>query len=76
MSNEFQAHPVQRLNFDNTTRQVNDAFFSLVKPTPLDSEPYLVTASSEVAYLLDLDPEEFDSYEFPLYFSGCAELPG
>lgn len=56
-------------------RQVHNAFYSFVAPTPTGTEPRLVAASSEVAQLIGLDPAEFDRPEFALIFSGNAPLP-
>lgn len=42
----------------NTLRQVEDALFSRVEPTPAGSEPHLVAYSPAVAALLDLPASE------------------
>lgn len=57
--------------------QVEDAFFSLVHPTPAaGGEPRLVAFSPETAQLLDLDPAEAEQPEFALIMAGAASLPG
>jgi hypothetical protein len=61
---------------DPRVRQVHDAFFSFVKPTPTGTEPRLVAASPEVAALIGLDPAECDRPEFAMLFAGNAPLPG
>eukprot|EP00879_Flechtneria_rotunda_P013375 GHRR01013965.1.p1 GENE.GHRR01013965.1~~GHRR01013965.1.p1 ORF type:complete len:250 (+),score=55.34 GHRR01013965.1:94-843(+) len=60
----------------NQLRQVEDALYSSVQPTPTGTEPYLVAYSKEVAELLDLDPSECERPEFALVMSGSAPLLG
>ena len=55
--------------------QVNDAFYSLVTPTPTETEPYLVANSSDMADEIGLGPEAFDSAAFAKVFSGNSVLP-
>lgn len=55
--------------------QVNDAFYSLVTPTPTETDPYLVASSSEMADEIGLGIEGFKSDEFAKVFSGNAVLP-
>eukprot|EP00884_Botryococcus_braunii_P018806 jgi/Botrbrau1/5609/Bobra.97_2s0032.1 len=59
----------------NGLRQVDNAFYSFVSPTPTRTEPRLVIGSTEVAQLIGLDPAEFDRPEFAQIFSGNAQLP-
>ena len=55
--------------------QVNDAFYSLVAPTPTETEPYLVASSSEMANEIGLGLDSFNSTEFAKVFSGNSVLP-
>ncbi len=57
------------------TRQVLEAAFSLVAPTPVSS-PGLLAYSTDVAKLLDIDNSDVQSTEFLKAFSGNALLPG
>lgn len=59
----------------NRRRQVPDACYSLVAPTPV-SAPQRVTYSREVADLLDLSPETCESEAFADVFTGNRLLPG
>eukprot|EP00775_Hariotina_reticulata_P002537 gene2537-2839_t len=77
------------LHFDNTVlhclpldasragsvRQVGNAVYALVDPTPL-SEPRLVAASDDALALLGLDAEEAQQPEFLAALSGNTILPG
>ncbi|CAL8469913.1 g9455 [Coccomyxa elongata] len=60
----------------NQRRQVHDAFYSFVAPTPTNSEPVTVAYSGDVARMIGLDPAECDRPEFAAVFSGNAPLPG
>ncbi|WIA41728.1 hypothetical protein OEZ86_009071 [Tetradesmus obliquus] len=60
----------------NSLRQVEDALYSLVQPTPTGSEPTTVAYSRDVAGLLDVDPAECERPEFAMVMSGAAPLPG
>ncbi|MDO9164152.1 MAG: YdiU family protein [Methylococcaceae bacterium] len=53
----------------NTRRQVEGACYSRVSPTPV-AAPKLVAYSREVAELLDLEAEVFESADFTQVFSG------
>ena len=57
-------------------RQVHNAFYSYVAPTPTGTEPRTVLASQEVAGLVGLDPAELERPEFALAFSGNMMQPG
>ncbi|EIE25715.1 UPF0061-domain-containing protein [Coccomyxa subellipsoidea C-169] len=59
----------------NQRRQVHDAFYSFVAPTPTNSEPMTVLYSGDVARLIGLDPAECERQEFAAIFSGNAPLP-
>jgi uncharacterized protein YdiU (UPF0061 family) len=63
-------------NTSNRTRQMAETLFSYVDPTPTGSEPMLVIGSVEMAARLDLDPMEFESYEFPIYLTGEMVMSG
>jgi uncharacterized protein YdiU (UPF0061 family) len=60
---------------ENRTRQVFEACFSRVLPTPVKA-PRTLAVSSEVAELLGLSPEFVDSSEFAEVFAGNRVLPG
>jgi len=60
---------------DNTPRQVADAAYSLVEPTPV-SKPKLIAYSAEIAELLGLEDEVLNSSAFIEAMSGNALLPG
>ena len=80
---------LETLNFDNLVlrslpidsvkvnfvRQVPNACFSLVDPTPV-TDPELVVHSESGIRLLDLTEEQVKRSEFPEYFSGNKKLPG
>lgn len=80
---------MKALNFDNRfirelpadlergpgTRQVQDAAYSFVMPTPV-TKPGLLAHSSAVAQLLGLSDTDIQSNEFLNAFSGNALLPG
>jgi serine/tyrosine/threonine adenylyltransferase len=57
------------------SRQVHDAMWSRVKPTPV-SAPKLIAHSREVAALLGLSEGEITSHETMAALSGNALLPG
>jgi uncharacterized protein YdiU (UPF0061 family) len=63
-------------NTSNTTRQVENAVFTRVDPTPTGTEPTFIIGSPSVAGLINLDPDEFSRPEFALIFSGNAKAPG
>ena len=56
-------------------REVRDAAYSLVNPTPV-SAPRLLAGSLETAELLDLDEADLRSPDFAAVFGGNALLPG
>jgi uncharacterized protein YdiU (UPF0061 family) len=60
---------------DNHRRQVLDAGYSFVNPTPV-SNPSLVAVSPEVAELIGLDLTECESAEFTQVFAGNKLLEG
>ena len=59
----------------NTRRQVEQAFYSNVLPTPV-VKPQLVAGAVEVAELIGLDAAEFDAPKFASVFGGNEVLPG
>ena len=59
----------------NTRRQVEQAFYSNVLPTPV-VKPQLVAGAAEVAELIGLDPAEFNNPKFASVFGGNEVLPG
>ncbi|GAB4819866.1 hypothetical protein N2152v2_006912 [Parachlorella kessleri] len=70
-------HTLEDLPFEaNHVRQVHNAFYSFVAPTPTDTEPCTVLASQDVAGMIGLDPAELERPEFALAFSGNMTLPG
>ncbi|KAL6779327.1 hypothetical protein ACKKBG_A11885 [Auxenochlorella protothecoides x Auxenochlorella symbiontica] len=60
----------------NRLREVEDAVYTWVDPTPTDTEPHTLAASQEVARLIGLDLGELQRPEFAAIFSGNAPLPG
>jgi uncharacterized protein YdiU (UPF0061 family) len=62
-------------NTENRTRQVFEACFSRVQPTPV-KEPRTLAVSSEVAELLGLSADFVQSSEFAQVFAGNRVLPG
>jgi uncharacterized protein YdiU (UPF0061 family) len=60
---------------ENRTRQVFEACFSRVQPTPVKA-PRTLAVSSEVAQLLDLPADFVASSEFSEIFAGNRLLPG
>jgi len=69
---ECPADPEQQ----NSLRQVHNALFSFVHPTPPASEPYLIDFSTQMAGEIGLDPSECERPEFALIMSGAAPMPG
>ncbi len=63
------------LNFSNSFHQLPKILYSKVEPQELD-QPFLVSANPLAAALIDLDPGELHSADFPRYFSGQRQLPG
>ncbi|GMH11506.1 hypothetical protein Nepgr_013347 [Nepenthes gracilis] len=61
---------------DNIPRQVLHACYTEISPSAEVDNPQLVAWSESVAELLDLDPSEFETPEFPLIFSGASPLVG
>lgn len=60
---------------ENFRRQVFDAVYSYVTPTPVKN-PQLIAAASEVASLLDLSSAAFVDPQFAQVFGGNKLLPG
>jgi uncharacterized protein YdiU (UPF0061 family) len=58
----------------NTRRQVENAFYSNVMPTPV-ANPQVVGQSREVAEIIGLDPAEFANPQFANVFGGNQVLP-
>ncbi|CAM0914192.1 unnamed protein product [Alopecurus aequalis] len=61
---------------DNIPRQVLHACYTRVSPNAPVDTPKLVAYSPAVADLLDLDHNEFQRPDFPLFFSGATPLAG
>jgi len=59
----------------NVPRQVENALYSLVQPTPV-ANPSLVAFSKECAGILDLSEEECSRLAFTEAFAGNTVLPG
>ncbi len=59
----------------NFRRQVTDACYSRVMPTPVRA-PRTLAVSAEVAQMLDFTPEFAGSETFARVFGGCELLPG
>ena len=62
-------------DLSNTRRQVEQAFYSNVLPTPV-VKPQVVAGAVEVAELIGLDAAEFDAPKFASVFGGNEVLPG
>ncbi len=60
---------------DNYCRQVKDACFSKIKPTPC-LKPSMVAYSKSAMLLIDLDESELKRKEAPEYLSGNEIIPG
>ncbi|MCO5605563.1 hypothetical protein L7F22_059746 [Adiantum nelumboides] len=58
------------------TKKVPHACYTKVSPSVKVDNPQLVSWSESCAELLDLDPQEFESTDFPLLFSGAVPLKG
>ncbi|PKA47324.1 hypothetical protein AXF42_Ash017269 [Apostasia shenzhenica] len=61
---------------DTMPREVLKACYTKVSPSADVENPKLVAWSDAVAELIDLDPQEFQRPDFPLFFSGASPLPG
>ncbi|CAL1409468.1 unnamed protein product [Linum trigynum] len=61
---------------DPLPRQVYHACYTKVSPSAEVENPQLVAWSESVARFLDLDLEEFERPDFPLYFSGASLMAG
>ncbi|CAN0902013.1 Protein adenylyltransferase SelO [Linum grandiflorum] len=61
---------------DRLPRQVLHACYTKVSPSAEVESPQLVAWSESVARLLDLDFEEFERPDFPLFLSGASPLVG
>ena len=59
----------------NGIRQVYDAFYSFVEPTPAKMDPHLIAFSKEVCDLIELDEEQCMRPEFAMIMSGETSLP-
>ena len=60
---------------ENVRRQLKDALYARVSPTPV-AAPYLVAHASEVANLIGLTDEDIATSEFLQVFSGNQQLVG
>lgn len=65
----------ESLRFDNRFRQLPDAFFTPIQPTPL-TNPRVAVWSPGAAELLELDPAEFQRADAAALLSGQHLLPG
>jgi len=74
-SRHFFLTTLNTLSFNNTFHELGDAFYTALKPQAIKN-PYLVSASKNVADLLGLDHQELESREFIEYFSGQKILKG
>lgn len=61
---------------DPFPREVLHACYTKVSPSVAVDDPQLVVWSESVADLLDLDNNEFQRPDFPLFFSGASPLVG
>ena len=61
---------------ENYVRQVSNACFSKVKPTPLENPLLMLIYSTAAMKLLDLDYKELQRVEAAEYLSGNKLLPG
>ena len=68
---ELPADPIA----DNYRRQVANACYSFVNPTPVGA-PQLVCSATDVADLINIDPNEFTTDLFTQIFSGNKLLEG
>lgn len=66
---------LEKLNFDNTYRQLPDTWYQLREPEPLKNV-HLISFNPRVAALLDLDPCQTHPDGLVKYFSGMEPLPG
>lgn len=66
---------LEQLTFNNTFARLSGAFYTRVKPTPLD-DTYLVSFNPEAACLIDLHEAEADREAFASCFVGNTLLPG
>ncbi len=66
---------LENINFDNTFSRLPQAFYRLVKTTPLP-EPYLVSFNKQVGDLIGLDADEATKSDFSEYFIGNKMFAG
>jgi len=66
---------LETLNFDNSFLRLPKLFYQQVEPTPLGN-PFLISCNSDVARLLDLDPDALAPEQLTYFFSGKGLLPG
>jgi serine/tyrosine/threonine adenylyltransferase len=66
---------LENINFDNTFSRLPQAFYRLVKTTPLP-KPYLVSFNQQVADLIGIDADEAAKPDFVEYFIGNKMLNG
>lgn len=60
---------------ENKIRQVYDAFYSFIDPTPTQTESRLIAYSKEVCEILELGEAEMDKPETKWILSGQQTLP-
>jgi len=60
----------------NKPRQVFSSLYSFADPSPTNTEPTTIAASTQVATLIGLDPSETSRPEFSMIFSGQTVIPG
>ncbi len=75
ITNNFTNNLVGDKELSNTRRQVENASYSIVKPTPC-SDPSLMSYSNDVVEMLGLTSEDVASEEFLKIFSGNKNIDG
>lgn len=75
VDNVFSKHLVSDPIETNSPRQVEDAFFSFVNPSPT-SNPEVVLTSKELAQQLGLTNDDLESEEFKNIFTGNSIIQG
>ena len=67
--------PLEQLNLEPRIRELGEACYSIVPPTPV-REPRLVAFNPDAAALIDLDPAQAGRPEFTEVMAGNRPLPG
>jgi serine/tyrosine/threonine adenylyltransferase len=68
--------PLDPIEYDNTCREVKNAFFSLVRPTAVINPKIVIYSKNAMEQLLDLDENELNRHDAASYFSGNKMIPG